>query len=208
MKKQDLTGQKFNMLKVIEEDGKKSTQITWLCECDCGIRKVILGLHLKRGKIKSCGCHRKKINSEIHTKHGRNRVGKRTSEYITWANMIRRCSNPSDEFYSLYGGRGITVCENWKDFANFFADMGERPAGCSIERKDCDGNYCPENCVWADSIVQANNRSNNVVLEYQGRKQTAKQWSRELNIPYEALRQRLNRGWSTEEALGTPCRRK
>lgn len=207
MRKQDLTKQKFNMLTVIEQaEGKSSQQLAWLCDCDCGNKKVVLGCHLKSGKTMSCGCHRKKINSEIHTKHGCNRIGKRTTEYTIWADMIRRCSNSSDEFYMNYGGRGISVCERWKEFVNFLADMGEKPNGYSIERKDRDGNYCPENCIWADAITQANNRSNNVVLEYDGRKQTAKQWSRELNIQYETLRKRIKNRWSAEKSLTTPSR--
>ena len=206
--KQDLINEKFGKLTVKSKFGiSKGRHVIYTCLCDCGNEKEILGIHLKSGKILSCGCYRKEINSKIHLKHGHNRVGKRTSEYSTWADMIRRCSNPNDEFYYLYGGRGIQVCDKWKSFKNFLKDMGEKPIGYSIERKDNNGNYCPENCIWASSNMQSNNKSNNVIIEYNGKKQTLKQWSTELNLPYETLRARLKRGWTEERTLNTQLMR-
>ena len=206
--KQDLINVKFGKLTIKEKSGvSKGRHIIYKCECECGNKKEILGIHLKSGKILSCGCYRKEINSKIHTKHGHNRIGKRTSEYTTWADMIRRCNNPNDEFYYLYGGRGIKVCDEWKNFENFLKDMTQKPKNHSIERIDRNGDYCPENCIWANNNVQANNKSNNIFIEHQGKTQTLKQWSIELNLPYEALRARLKRGWTEEKTLSTPLMR-
>lgn len=203
---QDLTGQKFGKLTIKCKYGvSKGRHIIYSCICDCGKEKEILGIHLKSKKIVSCGCYRKEINSQI-IKHGCNRVGKRTGCYQSWADMKNRCSNINHDFWLDYGGKGIKVCDRWKNFINFFEDMGERPENHSIERIDRDGNYCPENCIWADIITQSNNRSDNIIIEHQGKKQTLTQWSKELNFPYETLRARLKRGWSEEKTLTEPLR--
>ena len=114
---------------------------------------------------------------------------------------LQRCLRPSKDSFPLYGGKGITVCDRWRTFENFLADMGERPNGASLDRIDSAGNYEPANCRWASAVEQANNKRTNRIIEFNGRSQTIAQWARETGIAYECLYGRLLRGWSPERAL-------
>lgn len=125
-------------------------------------------------------------------------------EYKAWDNARGRCYRPNDNKYPLYGGRGIGMCERWRNsFINFIADMGRRPsASHSLERKDSNGDYCPENCVWATGQEQNNNRpSYNRYVTLNGEKLTLAQASRAVGVPHATIRGRLKRGWSDEETL-------
>lgn len=127
--------------------------------------------------------------------------------YRTWQKMKRRCHNPQDPAYCHYGARGVIVCERWyRSFANFVADMGPKPSpGHSLDRKDNDGSYSPENCRWATTAQQCRNRRNNIVLEFGGRKQVLTDWAQELGLPVSMVNLRIRRGWSVEKALTTPA---
>lgn len=158
----DLAGQSFSRLTALErgEDQVRRTGkrlVVWRCRCDCGAEVSVRSDHLTRGKIQSCGCWRR----DQPTKHG----GAYGLEYNSWQNLIQRTTNPKNPGYDYYGGRGITVCERWKDFANFIADMGPRPdPRMSIERRDNDRGYEPDNCKWASPSEQMRNsgmRTNN-----------------------------------------------
>jgi hypothetical protein len=140
--------------------------------------------------------------------HGAKVGGKATTEYTIWRAMKSRCSNPATINYSDYGGRGIAVCDRWRDdFAAFLADMGPRPSpDHSIDRRDNSGPYSPDNCRWSTSTEQSNNRRVNRMLSHQGRTQTLAQWSRELGLSRVTLADRLDAGWPVEKAFG-PSRR-
>lgn len=128
-----------------------------------------------------------------------------TPEYEAWAAMHARCGNPRCKSYKDYGGRGIRVCERWKSFEAFIADMGRRPDGCSLDRfPDNNGNYEPGNCRWATSRQQGNNKRNNVWLTLNGQTKTFMEWAREYGIPRGKLRKRLKAGWPLQEALTRP----
>ncbi len=126
--------------------------------------------------------------------------------YRVWADMKKRCSNENCPSYERYGKRGIFVCERWKNFENFIADMGERPDGLTLERIDNNGPYSPENCRWATPKEQAGNKRNNVYLELHGKKQLLEAWADELGVNPCMLRRRQLSGWSDERAITTPSR--
>lgn len=139
----------------------------------------------------------------LFTKHGESR-GRRTPEYRAWRQLQSRCSNVLGLDYKNYGGRGIKVCERWKKYENFLEDMGRRPSSKhSIERKNNDGDYEPENCVWATPEKQNSNKRNNVMITFRGVTKHLAAWAREVGVCTATLQTRLHR-WSVEEALTTP----
>lgn len=161
----DIAGQRFGRLLVIERAGKTTFgEATWRCVCDCGQERVVPGGDLRRGKRQSCGCQRIERGVAANLKHGhaaRAARGRRpTPEYQAWQSMRSRCHNPKDPGYPRYGGRGIAVCDLWRDsFEAFLADMGLRPSpDHSIDRIDNDRGYEPTNCRWTTADVQAKNR--------------------------------------------------
>jgi len=130
-----------------------------------------------------------------------------TPTYNVWVGMLARCRNPHNAAYGNYGGRGIQVCDRWLSFVSFYADMGQKPAGMSIERRDNSRGYTPENCYWSTPAEQNNNRRTNVVISYNGQSLTISQWSKQLNIPRRVLDYRHHAQWPVEDIFTVPVRR-
>ena len=165
--------------------------------CVCGKEKDVLIGHLKSGVSTSCGCMRSTTHG--HAKSNR----ERSPTYNTWLGMKERCLNPNHQSYPVYGGRGITLCDRWLKFENFLEDMGERPEGKTLDRKDNDKGYTKSNCRWATKEEQYDNQ--NGAIEHNGEKHSIKGWAEKLNIPYARLQARLHRGWEFERAISTPA---
>jgi hypothetical protein len=198
-----LIGLKFGRLLAVEQADRDKSGQRWLCSCECGTAKIIQRCALVSGVTLSCGClNREKTaaRGKLNATHGMSN----TETYSIWAGMIARCNDLSDD---RYGGRGISVCERWKKFENFLADMGERPAGLSIERDDVNGNYEPGNCRWATVLEQANNTRSSRVIEFEGVRQTLMQWARQTGIGWGTIRYRLENGWSIKQALTTKVKK-
>lgn len=195
------TGEVIGRLTVIEQVGKNSQGgKLFRCKCECGNEKIVLGAELRRHHTESCGCLFKDVQRKTVTRHGQ----RYSRLYEIWRSMKQRCYNPNKKKYECYGGRGITVCDEWlHDFQAFYdwAMANGYSDELSIDRIDVNGNYEPANCRWATIKEQANNRRCNVSLEAFGEEHTVAEWAEILGIKKSTLYSRLQRGCSPEEAL-------
>lgn len=177
------------------------------CQCKCGTIKEIDGFNIIKGKTTSCGCIRKEVSKQRMTIHGQTN----TPLHNVWCGIRERCYNSNCHAYKDYGGRGITMCQEWKDdFMTFYtwAINNGYEYTLTIDRIDVNGNYEPSNCRWADKKIQANNKRNNIIITYNNKTQSLKLWCEELNLDYDMIRARWqNPNWknkSIEEKLFTP----
>jgi hypothetical protein len=204
-KPQDLTGKTFGRLKVLKCVGKnKYGHYQWLCRCDCGNTCIVKTGSLNRG-TKSCGCLHREGLIKRNTKHGL----AHTPIYNVWSAIKNRCLNQNDKEYKSYGGRGITLCNEWMTFKEFYNDMGkEYKPWLTIERRNVNGGYNKENCYWADMVTQANNTRRNRYETVDGVTDTVANLARKYGITYATAQHRLYRGWDIEKAFKTPQRNK
>lgn len=201
----DLTGQSFDRWTVVDYSGSHKKRTYWSCICDCGNTGKIEAYSLKKERSRSCGCFGREKAIKDNTSHGQGKRGEESKEYRCWRHMKDRCYSPKDGQYHNYGARGITVCERWRKFENFFEDMGKCPEGLTIERVNNDGNYEPGNCKWATKEEQMNNTRRNRWVKHKGITKTLTQWARVLNMSESTLRARLKKdNWATERAFSIP----
>lgn len=197
-KLKDLTGQRFGRLTVLRRNDDGKQPIRWVCKCDCGKEVIVIGNNLVRGHTTSCGCYRDEIRPQYRFKHGYTK----TRAYGVWNKIKERCCNSKNPSYPRYGGRGITICDEWKDnpqafiewaYANGYredAEYGET----TVDRIDNNKGYSPDNCRIADAQTQANNRRTNKHITYNGETHTVAEWSRILNVSLSAITSGLLNG--------------
>ena len=213
---QDLTGRQFDRLEVLGHIGRHPNKLHyWLCRCSCPDRTLVYvcGDYLKRKLIRSCDCLRIERVRAATTIHGK----QKTPAWASWTSMVQRCRYPY-EVYKRY--RDIKICERWQQFANFYADMGDRPPGHTLDRIDgtkgyyCGSQECREckrykrakNCRWATRKQQANNIKNNLRLTLNGQTRTVSEWADEVGISKSCLSARHRMGWPDEKVLTTPVK--
>lgn len=210
----DLTGKRFGKLTVVKLTGRsKDKKTVWLCKCDCGNYKDVRASNLTSGATKSCGClfyeSREKVAEKLKGekshfyKHGlsNSRINS------IYRGIKKRCYNKAEPAYKNYGGRGIKMCDSWKnDFMSFYdwAISNGYSESLSIDRIDVNGNYCPENCRWVDWRTQQNNRRNNRIVEYNGCSHTVSEWADILGVNKKTLYRRLERGWEFDRSCANP----
>lgn len=219
---QDLTGKVFGKITVIGFDGfyrsparPQSRNATWECKCECGKTTRVSSGNLTSGTTQSCGCFKLEIHRKRLTKHGHKRSsGTIHPLYNRWNGMVARCDNPKHSSYRIYGGKGVTVCARWRNFAEWLKDMeaGFKP-GLTIDRKDGSKNYscgkCDEcfkneweaNCCWSTMKQQASNTKRNVWIEHEGNRLTVTQWSELLGISQAVIYYRVKAGKSATDCL-------
>lgn len=200
-----MVGTKYGRLLVLAETRDQRNRPAFLCICDCGTKCIKRAIFVRCGDTKSCGCLGIEYQKAKKT-HNRTHGMSKTVEYRTWARMITRCTNKTSPDFSYYGARGITVCDEWiRSFTSFYRDMGPRPSPLhSLERKDNNGPYSKNNCVWATRKQQARNRRTVRVLTHQGHSLSLPEWAEIIGLPLSTLHDRLQSGWSVERALSTP----
>ena len=197
----DLTGQRFGRLVVLERaENIIQHRTVYKCLCDCGNEVIVRSDSLTSGRTQSCGC----LQKEKVTIHGETN----TPLYNVWYDMRRRCNYENDINYENYGGRGITVCDDWNNnyipFRDWALENGYEQ-GLSIDRIDNNLGYYPDNCQWTTMKVQCNNRRSNVIYSMNGETHTLSEWCDIVNLPYKTVIARINdRGWSFEQAITTP----
>ena len=192
MKSRNLVGERFTRwtVRALDDTIRKPRQ--WHCRCDCGVFRVVIGYSLTSGASRSCGCLAAEETVGRQTKHGMYRH----QAYQSWRNMHCRCDLVTDPNYSAYGGRGITICPQWKSFEGFWADMGRSwVPGTSIDRIDVNGNYEPSNCRWATPRQQANNRRNHRMIETPKGRMNVSQAAEIFGITRSTIMRRMNDGW-------------
>jgi hypothetical protein len=205
----DIEGQRFGRLVVKRFHSTINGVTRWECECDCGNSSIVYSNNLRRGITKSCGCIHKEKSKETATKHGLSE----TSIYRAHYAIKQRCLDENNYCFKNYGGRGITICEEWLDddngLINFYnwALSNGYSEGLTIDRIDNNGNYEPSNCRWATMKQQQNNKRNNHIIDFNGEHKTITEWARELGMNKRTLRTRICEcGWDAEKALNTKIR--
>lgn len=196
----DITNNRFDRLTAISYKSKLTDcgrkKIHWICQCDCGNKIEVEASNLKSGNTTSCGCSR--LGNTSGVTHGMYK----TRTYCIYRSMKNRCYNKKEKSYERYGKRGITICDYWHNFSNFFKDMGKCPSNMTIERINNNLGYSKQNCKWATHKEQGNNKRSNILITHKGKTLTLSQWADRSHVCYQTFVSRVRRmGWSMERAL-------
>jgi hypothetical protein len=198
-----LAGRRFTDLLVLKRGRKHKRNVYWLCRCICGAEKDVRADHLVSGRVKSCGSHKGTIDGRVPVM-----TPGRSRSYKSWSSMQERCLNPRSNNYSSYGGRGITFAAEWDSFEAFYRDMGDRPIGLTLGRRDNNLGYSKDNCRWEIGAEQARNRQNTRRVEWQGQTWLLIELCEVLGVRYSPVNARLRTGWDLATALSRPIRPK
>lgn len=194
----NLVGRRFGRLIVTELLGSNSNRHYWRCICDCGNESEVATSPLLNGNTQSCGCAFRENSLAASTTHGMSG----TPLYSSWLRMLQRCEDKNCSDYQYYGARGITVCERWHSFELFYADVGERPEGMTLERINNNDGYGPDNFRWATRLEQMQNTRSTRQVEYEGRKWSISELARHCGIKPRTLNARINKlGYTVEQAV-------
>jgi hypothetical protein len=184
----DIAGQKFGRWLAI----RHIRDVYWWCRCDCGSEKPVNSNSMRKGLSTSCGCWNRENAPYRKRSHGHATHVKKDPTYQSWRNAKARCFNPANNYYDTYGGRGITMCDDWRDdFTVFLRDMGERPAGTSLDRIDNDRGYEPGNCRWSGTRIQSINKRHIAIHDFEGQRLTLKDIARVKDVNYAAFLYRI-----------------
>lgn len=199
-------GDRFGRFTIIQESEKRNKKRYFLCECECGNEKNIRLDGLRNGQTTSCGCYNVEVSKIANTKHGMH--GSRI--YRIWYAMRSRCFSINSTSYANYGGRGITICDEWRGFDSFheWATKNGYDEHLTIERKNVNGNYEPSNCTWITMTEQKRNARVTKRINFDGKVMTLRQWAKHIGISSSALCNRFDKGWTLEKALTTPSQKK
>lgn len=196
----DMTGKRFGELQVLRESGRAGDgKIKWIARCGCGSEFAATGVRIRSGEVKTCpACSRERVRL-AHVTHGE----RRTPEYRTWTHIKSRCLNSNVPEFKHYGGRGVSICDRWREsYEAFLEDMGRRPPGKhSIDRIDVNGDYEPGNCRWATHIEQGNNKRCNRLIEINGETKTMAQWADFAGISRETMLKRVKKGFTGSDLI-------
>lgn len=198
----NIIGYRFGRLTVVDEyeNRNKEGRRLWICSCDCGNSAIVDTKSLTTGSTTSCGCYRREKHKQLTTKHGESK----RKLYYVWNDMKSRCADANAAPYKDYGGRGISVCDEWVSSYKAFRDWAVENGyadGLTLDRIDVNGDYTPCNCRWVTMKIQSNNKRNNRIVEYNGQSHTVSEWSELTGIRKETLLYRINAGWDIDEAL-------
>lgn len=196
-------GDQYSLLTVVKEVERKNAPGRQVfCQCECGKKKIVSFRDLKRGNVKSCGCLKNYSTENNENFHNMSN----TRLYAIWSDMKHRCLNENNIRYKRYGGRGISVCEEWLEFKNFYewAKSSGYKDELTLDRVDNNKGYSPRNCKWSTQKEQAWNRSTTFKVERNGVSKSLREWCRLENVPFNMVYRRLRRGWDIEDALRIP----
>lgn len=192
---------KYGRYTIIHEVEKSNGMRRALCRCDCGTERIVFVKNLKSGNSTSCGCRSAEVTASKNFKHGQSK----TPTWRIWSGMIQRCSSAATgKNREWYFGRGIRVCERWMDYLNFLADMGDRPDGMQIDRKNNNEGYSQENCRWATPLENGRNTRHNTILTFDGESYPISVWSERKGWPRHVICNRLQYGWPVDRILTEP----
>lgn len=205
----DIAGERYGRLVAVRRVQNRGRRTIWLFECDCGNTKQIPLEAVRGGLTQSCGCIRTEFLVRRSLKHGHSIGYRRSRTLQAWQHAKGRCFNPNNPKFPIYGGRGITMCEQWRnDFKAFLADMGECPPDRTLDRIDPHGHYEPGNCRWATSHEQARTRTDNVLVQHEGATLVLKDFAAAVGVSYKALHSRIRYGGQSahEAAMSLQCK--